>query len=123
MVCKWSLYYLYLSNCTLALFYPIDDLFVLYNSPPNFILVEHNCIGAQPFTSLSNDTTPLYPIKSRSEIDSFYFVQSQLPVSPGFAITDFKSQRRSVNRAVVGLHRLLFIARCDRGCLVFTSIY
>ena len=24
---------------------------------------------------------------------------------------------------IVGLHRLLSIARCDRGCLVFTSIY
>ena len=23
----------------------------------------------------------------------------------------------------VGLHRLPFITRCDRGCLMFTSIY
>jgi hypothetical protein len=67
------------------------------------MLVEHNRIGAQPFTSLSNDMTPLYPIESRSEIDGFCFVQSQLPVSPGFAITDFKSQGRSVDRAVVDI--------------------
>ena len=25
--------------------------------------------------------------------------------------------------SAVGLHRLLIITRCDRGCLVFTSIY
>ena len=29
----------------------------------------------------------------------------------------------NVSKAFVGLHRLPFITRCDRGCLVFTGIY
>jgi hypothetical protein len=81
----------------------MDDLFVLCNSPPRFMLVEHNRIGARPFTSLSTNLTPLYPIESRSELDGFSFVRSQVPVSPGFAITDFKCQGRSVDRAVVDI--------------------
>ena len=28
-----------------------------------------------------------------------------------------------IDRVMVGLHRLPFITRCDRGCLMFTSIY
>jgi hypothetical protein len=40
-------------------------------------------------------------IESRSEIDGFSFIWNQVPVSPGFAITDLKSQGRSVNKAII----------------------
>jgi hypothetical protein len=64
---KWlSSIFSVLSDSRLALFFPVDDLFVLCDSPPRFMLVEHNRIGAWPFTSLSTDLTPLYPIASRS---------------------------------------------------------
>jgi hypothetical protein len=91
------------TNYCLAHFFPMDDLFVLCSSPPDFMLIEHNHIGACPFTSLSTDITPLYPIDSRSEVDSFSFVWSQISVCPGFAITNFKCQGRSVDKVVIDI--------------------
>jgi hypothetical protein len=87
--------------------------------------VEHNRIGARPFTSLSTDLTPLQPIDSRSEIDGFSFVRSQIPVSPGFAITDFKCQGRSVDKAVIDIKPTLrrnLYRRSDISHKCYTSL-
>ena len=36
---------------------------------------------------------------------------------------DMSSVKDLLSTVVVGLHRLPFVTRCDRGCLMFTSIY
>ena len=81
----------------------MDEPFVLCDSPPLFILTKHNRIGAPSFSGLDQDITPLFPIESRSEVDGVAFSRMQVPISPGFAITDFKSQGRSVDKAIVDI--------------------
>jgi hypothetical protein len=31
--------------------------------------------------------------------------------------------RQGIGRGSVGLHRVPFVTRCDRGCLMFTDVY
>ena len=81
----------------------MDDLYILCNSPSLFVLVKHNRIGAELFTSLNNDLSPLYPVESRSDVDGFTFTRKQIPMSPGFAITDFKSQGRSIDKVIIDI--------------------
>ena len=81
----------------------MDEPFVLCDSPPLFILTKHNRIGAPSFSGLDQDITPLFPIESRSEVDGVAFSRIQVPISPSFAITDFKSQGRSVDKAIVDI--------------------
>ena len=80
----------------------MDEPFVLCDSPPLFILTKHNRIGAPSFSGLDQDITPLFPIESRSEVDGVAFSRMQVPISPGFAITDFKSQGISVDKGYCG---------------------
>ena len=81
----------------------MDDLFVLCNLPPLFILIKHDRNGAAGFTGLDQDITPLYPIESRGEVDGVSFTRMQVPMTPAFAITDFKSQGKSVAEACVDI--------------------
>jgi hypothetical protein len=81
----------------------MDDLFVLCNLPPLFILIKHDRNGAAAFTGLDKDITPLYPIESRGEVDGVSFTRIQVPITPAFAITDFKSQGKSVAEACVDI--------------------
>src|ERR1700710_2415016 len=59
--------------------------------------------GASAFTGLDQDITPLYPIESRGEVDGVSFTRIQVPMTPAFAITDFKSQGKSVAEACVDI--------------------
>jgi hypothetical protein len=81
----------------------MDEPFVLCDSPPLFILTKHNRIGAPSFSGLDQDITPLFPVESRSEVDGVAFSRMQVPISPGFAITDFKSQGISVDKGIVDI--------------------
>src|SRR5271156_5687132 len=81
----------------------MDKPFVLCDSPPLFILTKHNWIRAPSISGLDQDITPLFPIESRSEVDGVAFSRIQVPIAPGFAITDFKSQGRLVDKAIVDI--------------------
>jgi hypothetical protein len=81
----------------------MDEPFVLCDSPPLFVLVKHNGIGALSFTGLDTDVTPLYPIESRSDVDGVSFSRMQIPITPGFAITNFKSQGATYESAILDL--------------------
>ena len=49
---------------------------------------------------------------------------SQVRSLPNFAKkTSVSTRSRSTSFAYVGLHRLPFVTRCDRGCLMFTGLY
>jgi hypothetical protein len=81
----------------------MDKPFILCDSPPSFLLVKHDRIGTTCFPGLDQDTTPLYPIESRGEVDGVSFTRTQIPITPGFAITDFKSQGKSVDEAIIDI--------------------
>ncbi len=81
----------------------MDKLFILCDSPPLFMLVKHNRISAVPFTGLDADITPLFPVESRGEADGVSFLRKQIPVTPGFAITNYKSQGDTIERGILDL--------------------
>jgi hypothetical protein len=78
----------------------MDQPFIVCDSPPLFLLVKHDRIGTTCFPGLDQDTTRLYPVESRGEVDSVSFTRTQVPITPGFAITDFKNQGKSFDEAI-----------------------
>ena len=81
----------------------MDEPFILCDSPPRLILVRHNRISALPFTSLATDVTPVFPIESRSEIDGVLFTRTQIPLTPAFAITNYKSEGETIPSGILDL--------------------
>jgi hypothetical protein len=65
----------------------MDEPFVLCDSPPLFVLVKQNRIGALPFTELDTEVTPLYPIEGRSDVDGVSFSRIQIAIQSILAIS------------------------------------
>lgn len=84
----------------------LDDLFVLCTVPLLCVLIrpahDHNL----PFSNVPDGLVPVFPIQMRGQIPSMpglFFYRHQVPLTLGFAFTDYKSQGSTFTSLILGL--------------------
>jgi len=88
-----------------AKFYPIDTLHVLCTLPPKCILFEQVSTTNAIFPGIGSTATPIFCSSGSVKIGNMSVTRHQVPVTPAWAITDYKVQGSTYEAVTLDLHR------------------
>lgn len=85
----------YLLTVSIASWMELDDQFVLCTVPPQCVLVRPTHDHNLSFSDVPDGLVPVFPLQMRGQIPNIpglSFYRHQVPLTLGFAFTDYKSQ-------------------------------
>jgi hypothetical protein len=94
------------ANSSTASWIELDDQFVLCTAPLLCVLVRPNHGHTLLFSGLADALLPIFPVQMRGEIPGMSglpFNRYQVPLTLGFAITDYKCQGRTFTSLILDL--------------------
>lgn len=86
-----------------AEFYEIDDLYILCTRPPACVLFRPHKPKAATFTHLEPTVMPVFPLERSITIKGYSVRRKQVPLCPGFCLTDYKVQGSTLTSAILDL--------------------
>jgi hypothetical protein len=89
-----------------AQFLRFDRTFVLCSHPPICVLFQRDVIEHEPFPDMKRDCIPVFATTFSVKIRDMCIRRHQVPISPAFALTDYKVQSSTYQNAVLDLHRV-----------------
>lgn len=81
----------------------IDKTFILCSHPPRCIFLRRQSVLSHPFPGIDADRVPIFPITFPVRIGEMWITRSQIPVSPAFALTEYKVQGFTYKWAILDL--------------------
>jgi hypothetical protein len=88
-----------------AQFLRFDKTFVLCSHPPKCVLFQRDVIKHPPFPNIRRDCLPIFPKLFSVTIGGMSVRRHQVPVSPAFALTEYKVLGWTYQKAVLDLSR------------------
>ena len=86
-----------------AEFSRLDKTFVLCSHPPICVLFQRDAVKHEPFPEIGRDCIPVFAQEFPVRINQMYITRRQVPMSPAFALTDYKVQGSTYQNAVLDL--------------------
>src|SRR6266850_959934 len=83
----------------------MDDLYVLCSLQPKCILFEQLSPKQAVFPGMGSTAIPIFCSSTSVKIENMSVVRHQVPVTPAWAITDYKVQGATYDNITVDLHR------------------
>jgi hypothetical protein len=112
-----------LSNARqLADFYKIDELNTACTKPPVCILFKHDRQKVSAFEDLDPSIMPVFPLQRSIAVKGYSVRRKQVPMCPGFCLTDYKVQGSTLTTAILDLKNDPTIRGRDRH-QKFCSLY
>jgi hypothetical protein len=93
------------ANKFLAKFYPIDNLYIPCTLPPKCILFQQDSTANAIFLEMGLTATPVFCSSGSIRIGNMSATRHQVPVTPDWAITDYKVQGSTYEAVTLDLHR------------------
>lgn len=87
----------------IAEFFEIDDLYVLCTKPPACLLFRQDNSKHVAFDDLEAKEIPVFPIERSITVKGYSIRRKQVPICPGFSLTDYKVQGSTLKTAVLDL--------------------
>jgi hypothetical protein len=84
----------------------MDSLYVLCTLPPKCILFEQASPTTAFFPEMGSTATPIFCSSGSVKIRNMSVTRHQVPVTPAWAITEYKAQGSTYDRVIVDLHLL-----------------
>ncbi|KAN0067910.1 hypothetical protein V8E54_013838 [Elaphomyces granulatus] len=75
-----------------AKLFPMDDLYVLCTLPPERIMFKPQCTSDVIFPEMGSNAIPIFTSLTSLKIDNMSIRRLQVPVTPTWAVTDYKMQ-------------------------------
>jgi hypothetical protein len=72
----------------------LDDQFVLYTVPLRYVLIRPTHDHNLSFSDIPDSLVPIFPVQMKGQLPSMpglSFYRHQVPLTLGFAFTDYKS--------------------------------
>jgi hypothetical protein len=98
------------TNLCIAEIFDLNDRYVLSSLPPACVLVEYDQPTGFNFPGLAPNVHPFFPRKHSGEIKDLFTKRGvsvrrcQVPLTPAFAITDYKAQGHTMEELEVDLN-------------------
>jgi hypothetical protein len=98
------------TNLCIAEIFDLNDRYVLSSLPPACVLVEYDQPTGFNFPGLTPNVHPFFPRKHSGEIKDLFTKRGvsvrrcQVPLTPAFAITDYKAQGHTMEELEVDLN-------------------
>jgi hypothetical protein len=83
----------------------MDDPYVLCSLPPKCILFEGSSTNHFTFPGIGSTASPIFCTSTSVQIQDMSVVRHQVPVTPAWAITDYKVQGSTYDTVTLDLHR------------------
>lgn len=83
----------------------VDAKTWLYSRPALCVLLEKSNLLPMGFDNVPEGIFPVFPSKSTLSLDNMKISRTQIPLTPGFALTMYKVQGATFQNAVLDLHR------------------
>ena len=83
----------------------MDPLYVLCSLPPKCILFEQLSPKKAIFPGMGSTAIPIFCSSTSVKVENMSVVRHQVPVTPAWAITDYKVQGSTYDAITVDLHR------------------
>ena len=87
-----------------AKFYPIDKLHVLCTLPPKCVLFQQDSTTNAIFPEMNSTAVPIFCSSGSVKIGNLSIMWYQVPVTPAWAITDYKVQGATCKVVTLDLH-------------------
>ena len=84
----------------IAEFFEIDDLYVVCTKPPACLLFRPDNSKHINFEDLERKEIPVFPIERSITIKGRSIRRKQVPICPGFSLTDYKVQGSTLKTAI-----------------------
>jgi hypothetical protein len=81
----------------------MDKTFILCSHAPRCILLWCQRVSSHPFPGIDADCVPIFPITFPVRIGEMWITRTQIPVSPAFALTEYKVQGFTYQSAILDL--------------------
>ena len=78
---------------------------VLCTHPPVCVLFQREVVKHQPFQAIQNDCIPVFASAFPVRVENMWIKRLQVPMSPAFALTEYKVQGSTYRTAVLDLSR------------------
>ena len=83
----------------------MDPLYVLCTLPPKCVLFEQDSTTDAMFPGIGSTATPIFCLSGSVKIGNMSVTRHQVPVTPAWAITDYKVQGSTYDAVTLDLHR------------------
>ena len=83
----------------------MDPLYVLCTLPPKCVLFEQDSTTDAMFPEMDSTATPIFCLSGSVKIGNMSVTRHQVPVTPAWAITDYKVQSSTYDAVTLDLHR------------------
>ena len=90
----------------IANFYRLDSLHILCTLPPKCVLFQPLSSKNAVFPEIGSTAVPIFCSSTSVKIENISVIRHQVPVTPAWAITDYKVQGATYENITVDLHRL-----------------
>jgi hypothetical protein len=84
---------------------PINDLYTLCTLPPLCILFEPSFETVASFPGMNSTAIPVFCCRGSVKINNMVVTRHQVPITPAWAITDYKVQGLTCEAVTLDLHR------------------
>jgi hypothetical protein len=81
----------------------LDKTFILCSHVPQCILLRRQTVSNHPFPGIDADCQPIFPITFPVKVNNMWITRTQLPVTPAFALTEYKAQSATYESAILDL--------------------
>jgi ATP-dependent exoDNAse (exonuclease V) alpha subunit len=83
----------------------MDTLYILCTLPPKCILFEPSSPTNTIFPEIGSNTIPIFQLSGPAKIENMIVTRHQVPITPAWAITEYKAQGSTYDSVTVDLHR------------------
>lgn len=106
-----------------AQFFPMDSLHILSTLPPKCILFEPDSNPKAIFPHMHSTALPIFCSSGPLKVGGMSVTRHQVPVTPAWAITDYKVQGSTYDHITVDLHRYNRSTKHGSSHKIYCSYY